>query len=173
MFERTFTKNSKLSVASWRFSSWPFLFVSFCGCWLLWLLCLPKRLVLPYQTEQAQEYSLEREEKSQRTTHSPWGTSYCPFFSLILWWVHSFHVYISFRGPGLASEPPELTSLRKFPNLVVSNVVVCNFYAEVLFCAPLRPFTPFYALLHSCVYALLLSFALFCAHLRVSASDRV
>ena len=36
----------------------------------------------------------------------------------------------------------------EFPNLVVSNLVVCNFYAEALFCAHLR------------------SFALICAHLR-------
>ena len=44
----------------------------------------------------------------------------------------------------------------EFPNLVVSNLVVCNFYAEALFCALLRPFALF------CGLAL----ALFCPHLR-------
>ena len=54
-----------------------------------------------------------------------------------------------------------------FPNLVASNLVVCN-HCNV--CALLRPL--FCALLcssnlRSCVYTLLRSFALFCAHLRV------
>ena len=44
--------------------------------------------------------------------------------------------------------------------------VVCNFYTEALF-------APFCALWRTCIYALLPSFALFRAHLRVSASDRV
>ena len=60
--------------------------------------------------------------------------------------------------------------------MVVSSLVVCNVYAEALFCALLRPFALFCALLQTCVCALcaeLGSFALFCAHLRVSASDRV
>ena len=69
----------------------------------------------------------------------------------------------------------------EFQNLVVSNLVVCNFYAEAPFCALLRSFAPFCALLRAlvrtCVCALLRPFALlnldFCAHLRVSASDRV
>ena len=52
----------------------------------------------------------------------------------------------------------------EFPNRAVLNLVVCNFYAKALFWALLRPFG---ALLR------LRSFALFCAHLRVSASDRV
>ena len=41
-----------------------------------------------------------------------------------------------------------------FPNPVASNLVVCNVYSQTLFCALLHPF------------------ALFCAHLRPSASDR-
>ena len=45
----------------------------------------------------------------------------------------------------------------EFPNLVVSNLVVCDFYAL------LRPFALFCGL----------AFALFCVHLRVSASERV
>ena len=53
---------------------------------------------------------------------------------------------------------------------VVSNLVVCNFYAEALFCALLRPFALFCALFAD---LRLLSFALICAHLRVSASDHV
>ena len=46
-----------------------------------------------------------------------------------------------------------------YPNLVVSNPVVFNFYAEALFCALLRPFELFCAL----------AFPLFCAHLRTFA----
>ena len=43
------------------------------------------------------------------------------------------------------------------PNLVVSNLdIVCNFYAEALFCALLRSFALFCGL----------AFAMFCAHLR-------
>ena len=51
----------------------------------------------------------------------------------------------------------------RFPSLVASNLVVCKFCAEALFCALLRPFAPFCALLRTRVYALL----------RVSTSDRV
>ena len=54
----------------------------------------------------------------------------------------------------------------QFLNLVVLNLVVCNFYAEALFGTLLRPLRSF-ADLH------LRSFALFCSHLRVYASDRV
>ena len=45
-------------------------------------------------------------------------------------------------------------------------------YAEVFFCALLRSFMLFCALLRTCVCTLLRSFALF-SHLRVSASNRV
>ena len=44
----------------------------------------------------------------------------------------------------------------QFPNLVVLNLVVCNIYAEPLFCALLRPFALFCGL----------AFVLFCVHLR-------
>ena len=44
---------------------------------------------------------------------------------------------------------------QEFPNLVVSNLVVCNSYADALFCALLRAFALFCGL----------AFALFCAHL--------
>ena len=40
----------------------------------------------------------------------------------------------------------------EFPNLVVLNLVICNFYAEALFCALLRPFALFCALLRTCVF---------------------
>ena len=47
----------------------------------------------------------------------------------------------------------------EFPDLVVVlNLVVCDFYAEALFCAHLRPFASFRALLRTCVRALLRSF---------------
>ena len=50
----------------------------------------------------------------------------------------------------------------EFPNLVVSNLVVCNFCAEALVCAFLRPFALFCALLRTCkVCPLLRSIALF------------
>ena len=52
-------------------------------------------------------------------------------------------------------------------------LVVCNLYADVLFCALLRPFALFCALLRTYVCSLLRTLALFCAHLRVSANDRV
>ena len=52
--------------------------------------------------------------------------------------------------------------LWEFPNLVVSNLVVCNFLRSfALFCAL---FVPFCAPLRTCVCALLRAFALFCAH---------
>ena len=47
----------------------------------------------------------------------------------------------------------------EFPNLVVSNLIVCNSYAEALFCALLRSFALFCSLLRS--------FALFCARPRL------
>ena len=47
-------------------------------------------------------------------------------------------------------------SIWEFPNLVVLNLVVCNFFAEALFCAL---FAPLRALLQTCVCALLRSFA--------------
>ena len=56
----------------------------------------------------------------------------------------------------------------EFPNLVVSDLVVCNFYAEALFCALLHSFALFFcvccALLQTCVCALLCSFELPCVH---------
>ena len=52
------------------------------------------------------------------------------------------------------------------PNLLVLNLVVCNFYTNVLFGALMRPFALFCALLRTCVCALLRVFALFCAYLR-------
>ena len=51
----------------------------------------------------------------------------------------------------------------EFPNLVVLNLVVCNFYADALFCALWRSFAPFCAL---CAHLRSFAFALFCAHLR-------
>ena len=56
--------------------------------------------------------------------------------------------------------------------MVVSNLAVCNFYAEALFCALLRPFVLFCALLRSFADLRLRSFALICAHVRVSVTDR-
>ena len=50
-----------------------------------------------------------------------------------------------------------------------SNLIVCNFYTEALFCALLRPFALSCALLRTCVCALLRSFALFCVFLRPNA----
>ena len=55
---------------------------------------------------------------------------------------------------------------REFPNLVVSNLVVSNFYAEALFCALLRSVAPFCALLRSFADSHLLSFALISVFLR-------
>ena len=57
----------------------------------------------------------------------------------------------------------------EFPSRVVLNLVVCNFYAEALFCALLRPFAPFCALLRTCVCAHLRSFARICVFLRPTA----
>ena len=64
-----------------------------------------------------------------------------------------------------------------FPNLVVSNLVVCSFYAEALLRRPFALFwqiAPFCALLCSCVYtlsalicALLRAFACFCVRPRL------
>ena len=51
----------------------------------------------------------------------------------------------------------------EFPDLVVLNLVVCNFYAEALFCALLRIF------LQTCVCSLLRSFACICVFLRPTA----
>ena len=65
------------------------------------------------------------------------------------------------------------------PNLVVSNLVVWNFYTEALFCALLRPFALFalfcaflcsFTLFYGLAFALFLrTFALFCALLRPTA----
>ena len=49
--------------------------------------------------------------------------------------------------------------------MVVSKLVVCDFYSFVLLCALLHPFG---ALLRSFTDLRLRSFALFCPHLRVS-----
>ena len=66
--------------------------------------------------------------------------------------------------------PLGAASCWEFPSLVVSNLVVCNFYAETL-C--LRSFAPFCPLLRTCICrmicTLLRSFALFCALLRAFA----
>ena len=56
------------------------------------------------------------------------------------------------------------------------QLVVGKFYAEALFCALLRSFVPFCALLRTFadlrLRSFVCTFALFCTHLRVSASDR-
>ena len=57
----------------------------------------------------------------------------------------------------------------EFPNLVVSNLAVCNFCEEALFCTLLRLFALFCALLHSFADLRLHSFALICALLRAFA----
>ena len=61
----------------------------------------------------------------------------------------------------------------EFPNLVVSNLAVCNFHAEALFCTLLRPFALFCGLAS---HAPLRSFACFCVRprlerLRLGISD--
>ena len=56
--------------------------------------------------------------------------------------------------PGLLAVPK---------TLVVSNLVVCNFHAEALHCAPLRSFAPFCALLCSFADLCLRSLARICA----------
>ena len=48
--------------------------------------------------------------------------------------------------------------------MVVSNLIVRNFYAEALFCALLRAFAPFCALSKFALFCGL-AFAHFCAHL--------
>ena len=53
-----------------------------------------------------------------------------------------------------------MKDFREFTNLVVSNLVVCNFYSFALFCTLLRPFALLCALLRS------FAFPLFCTHLR-------
>ena len=79
----------------------------------------------------------------------------------------------AFGGPP-AVRPPERP--RPFTHYRNNKLVVCNFYAEALFCALLRllallrSFAPFSALLHCFADLRLRSFALFCAHLCVSAS---
>ena len=57
----------------------------------------------------------------------------------------------SLLGALFARAMPDVSVLInwKFPNLVVSNLVVYNFRFEALFCAHLRPFALFCALLHS------------------------
>ena len=55
----------------------------------------------------------------------------------------------------------------EFPNLVVSNLVVCTFYAETLFCALLHPFASSFA--DFCVCAHLRSVACICVFLRTTA----
>ena len=70
------------------------------------------------------------------------------------------------------------------PNLVVSNLVVCNFYADALFCALLRPFAPFCALLRpfalfanlhvrcfALICTLLRTFACFCERPRLGTAE--
>ena len=53
------------------------------------------------------------------------------------------------------------------PNVVVSNLVVCNFYTEALFCAPLRPFVLFCGLPFALICALLRAVACFCVRPRL------
>ena len=55
----------------------------------------------------------------------------------------------------------------EFPNLVVSNLVVCNFYAEALFCALLRSFADLRLRSFALICALLRTFACFCERLRL------
>ena len=71
------------------------------------------------------------------------------------------------NGPLRSENVPVVGSSQ--PNLVVSNLGVCNFYEEALFCALcalLRPLRSFADLCLRC-------FALICALLRVSASKCV
>ena len=57
------------------------------------------------------------------------------------------------------------------PNLVILNLIICECYAEALFCALLRPFADLR--LRSSADLHLRCFALFCANFRLSASERV
>ena len=57
----------------------------------------------------------------------------------------------------------------EFPNLVVLNLVVCNFSAEAPFCAHLRAFALFCRLAFALFCAPLRSFALICMFLRPTA----
>ena len=57
----------------------------------------------------------------------------------------------------------------EFPNLVVSNLVVCNFYVEALFLAHLHPFALFCGLAFALFCVHLRSFALICVLLRTTA----
>ena len=72
------------------------------------------------------------------------------------------------KGFDQISTGPQLDFNSEFPNLVVSNLVVCNFYAEALFCVF---FFLFFALLRSSALALLRTCV--CALLRSLASDRI
>ena len=77
------------------------------------------------------------------------------------------------RARSCAPSLPAITW--EFPNLVVSNLAVCNFYAEALFCALLqtrvcallRPFALSCTLLQTCVCALLCAIACFCVRPRL------
>ena len=60
-------------------------------------------------------------------------------------------------------------TIAEFPNLVVSNLVVCNFYVEALFCALLRSFAFFCGLAVALFGSHLRSFAFFCMFLRPTA----
>ena len=70
-----------------------------------------------------------------------------------------------FRQTGLGVESlfSILVTFGEFPNMFVSNLVVCNFCAEELFCSLLHPFC---ALLRSFADLRLRSFALICVILR-------
>ena len=54
----------------------------------------------------------------------------------------------------------------EFPNLVVSNLVVCNFDAEALFCSLLHPLCSFCALLRSFAPFCGFDLVLLCGHFR-------
>ena len=64
-------------------------------------------------------------------------------------------VWDLWRFGSVNAEIPNLPSFWEFPNLVASNLAVCNFYVEAFFCARLWRHCPL------------------CAHLHVSASDHV
>ena len=57
-----------------------------------------------------------------------------------------------------------LSNVFQFPNLVASNLVICNVFGETLFCALLRSFADLF---------FLRSFALIRALLSLSACDRI
>ena len=59
------------------------------------------------------------------------------------------------------------TSIWQFPNLVVSNLVVCTLYAETLFCALLRSFADLRLRSFALICALLRAFACFCERPRL------